>query len=120
MAIRHNYSEAAESIFGGVVPKDTFGMDDFSQSVLPNADTGYFDTTINDDPFQQNDPEAANIPGVDVDTPGVDPAKKLENATLDEGLNMIREMLNGPEPHEQPKTLMEAGMDAIREALGGI
>ena len=90
MAIRHNYSEAAESIFGGVVPKDTFGM------------------------------EAANIPGVDVDTPGVDPAKKLENATLDEGLNMIREMLNGPEPHEQPKTFMEAGMDAIREALGGI
>ena len=114
MTIRRNFEESSESVFTGVVPKETFGFDDFDQSILPNADTGRFDSSMDDEPYKQNDPHAADTPGVDISTPGIEVGHKFESADMDAGLASIRGMLSGPEP-----SMMNEGMAAIQEALGG-
>ena len=107
MTIRRNFEESSESVFTGVVPKETFGFDDFDQSILPNADTGRFDSSMDDEPYKQNNPHAADAPGIEV-------GHKFESAGMNAGLASIRGMLSGPEP-----SMMNEGMAAIQEALGG-
>ena len=114
MTIRRNFEESSESVFTGVVPKETFGFDDFDQSILPNADTGRFDSSMDDKPYKHNDPNAADAPGVEVSTPGIEVGRKFESADMDAGLTSICGMLSGPEP-----SMMNEGMAAIQEALGG-
>ena len=116
--IRHNFNEVSGDVFTGVTPKKTFGMDDFSQSILPNADTGRFDDTMNDEPYKQNDLKAANTMGGEAhQTPGIEGQKKLESKSiaLQSGLDAIMEMLSGaPEPGE---SFSESGLVEVEAIL---
>ena len=117
--IRHNFKEASGDVFNGVTPKEVFGMDDFSQSIIPGADTGRLCNTITGDCFEQNDPKNGNTDGVDIkQTPGIENKTKLEakSINLQAGLDAVMECLNAPEPGE---SFSESGLMEIESILNG-
>ena len=117
--IRHNFKEASGDVFNGVTPKEVFGIDDFSQSIIPGADTGRLCNTITGDCFEQNNSKNANTDGVDVhQTPGIEAQRKLESKSIDlqAGLDAIMECLSAPEPGE---SFSESGLSEIESILNG-
>ena len=122
MIRRNIMKETSGEVFAGVTPKEVFGMDDFTNSIIPNDDTGRFEKTISGEEFKQNDPKAANTDGIEIgQTPGIEGDTKLEGKSIDlqAGLDAVMECLAEPGAPEPGQSFSESGLSEIENILSG-
>ena len=105
--IRTNfYNEASDMFNTGVIPDDTLKFSDFSQSIVPDDDTGRNMTELGKDPFKVNDPKNGNTSGI--------AGKDSSFSGIAEGMSYIESMLDGPEP----SSIFESEFDDTSSSLG--